>query len=69
MFALTNLSQYAGTGTLTLEALQSAFQRFVLVDMNLRHLFSLPSLISPETTPFSYGATPFDRRMATVPVL
>ena len=68
MFALTNFCQDARAGTLTLETLERAFQRFVLVDMNLRHLFSLPSLISPETTPH-IRCSPFDRRMATVSVL
>ena len=68
MFALTNFCQDARAGALTLETLERAFQRFVLVDMNLRHLFSLPSLISPETTP-SARCSPFDRRMATVRVL
>ena len=68
MFALTNFCQDASAGALTLKTLQRAFQRFVLVYMNLRHLFSLPSLISPETTPLA-RCSPFDRRMATVNVL
>ena len=62
MLALTNLSQDARARALTLKPLESALQRFVLVDMNLRHLFSLPSHISPETTPVK-------RRMATVVIL
>ena len=52
MFALTNFSQHPSPRTLTLKPLESAFQRLVFVDMNLRHLFSLPSRISPETAPF-----------------
>ena len=44
---LANLCQHARTGTLTLETLQSAFQRFVFLDSNLRHLLSLPSPLSP----------------------
>lgn len=68
MFALTNLGQNASTGALALKTLQSAFQRFVLVDMNLRHLFSLPSPSRLKQHRF-HGATPFDRRMATVFVL
>ena len=53
VLTLPNLGQNARARALTLKPLESAFQRFVLVDMNLRHLFSLPSHISPETTPSS----------------
>ena len=47
MFTLAYLSQNAGTSALPLEALESAIQRLVFVHMNFRHLFSLPSHISP----------------------
>lgn len=47
MLTLTNFSQNARARTLTLKTLQSTLQRLVFVDMNLRHLFSLPSHISP----------------------
>ena len=51
VLTLANLGDNACAGALTLEPLESAFQRLVFVYMNLRHLFSLPSHISPETTP------------------
>ena len=45
MLTLTDLSQHARA--LPLKALQSAFQRLVLLDPDLRHLVSLPSPLSP----------------------
>ena len=68
MFALTDFGQHTSARTLTLKTLEGAFQRLVLVNMNLRHLFSLPSLISPETTPLA-RCDAENRRMATVVVL
>ena len=56
MFALTNLGQNTSTRALPLKTLKSAFQRLVFVDMNFRHLFSLPSRISPaNNTVFTAG--------------
>ena len=68
MFALTNLGQDARARALALKTLESAFQGFVFVDMNLRHCF--PSLRTSRLKQHRFhGATPFDRRMATVLVL
>ena len=61
MLTLAHLSQNPGAGTLTLETLQRAFQRFVLFDSNLRHLY--PPLRT------SRLAAPNTRRMATVILL
>ena len=51
MLTLTNLGHDAGAGALALETLQSAFQGFVFLDTYFRHLFYLPSPISPWHTP------------------
>ncbi len=47
MLALANLLQNTAAGALTLEPLQSAFQRLIITNTNLGHLLSLLSLISP----------------------
>ena len=39
-----DLRQDAGLGTAALKALESAVQRLVFLDMNFRHLFSLPPM-------------------------
>ena len=62
MLTLTNLGHNAGARALTLETLEGAFQRLVFLDAYFRHLFSLPSPISPWLSPFT-------RRMATVYIL
>ena len=44
MLSAANLRQDAGLGTATLETLQGAVQRLVFLDMNFRHLSSLPPI-------------------------
>ena len=46
MLALLDFSDDALLGAATLKATQSAFQRFVFLDANFRHLFSLPPMAS-----------------------
>jgi len=52
MLTLTNLGHNAGARALTLETLEGAFQRLVFLDAYFRHLFSLPSPISPWLSPY-----------------
>ncbi len=64
MFTLTHLGHDAGTGALTLETLESAFKRFVFLHAYFRHLFSLPSPISPGRSPYLHNGG-----LATVSIL
>ena len=58
VFTLANFSQHTSTCALTLKTLQSRLQRFVFVDMDFRHLFSLPSHISPGYDAVRAASTP-----------
>ena len=51
MLTLANLSHNARARALALETLESALQGFVFLDSYFRHLFSLPSPISPWQSP------------------
>jgi hypothetical protein len=44
MLSAADLSQNAGLGTAALETLERAVQRFIFLDMDFRHLFSLPPI-------------------------
>ena len=46
MLALLDFSDNALLGAATLKATQSALQRFVFLDANFRHCFSLPPMAS-----------------------
>ena len=58
VFTLANFSQHTSTCALTLKTLQSRLQRFVFVDMDFRHLFSLPSHIPPGYDAVRAASTP-----------
>ena len=44
MLSATDLSQNTGLGAAALKTLQSAIQRFIFLNVDFRHLFSLPPM-------------------------